>query len=72
MDFCDTRNRLLNEWTEAAVLYNQLVASLLAAVGAMAEEDFAHLLKMVRIAADLCNRSQKDFERHIKTHTCCR
>jgi hypothetical protein len=72
MDFCDTRNQLLNEWNDAAALYAQLVASLVGQVGLMAEEDFDRLLKTVRIAADLTSRARKDFAVHRKMHDCSR
>jgi hypothetical protein len=70
MDLCEIRNKLLNEWSDATTLYASLVASLVAQAGVTGKKDFRHLLKTVGIAADLADRTRKDFEVHIRTHTC--
>ncbi len=64
MDLCETRNKLLIEWNDATSLYATLVASVVAQVGVMGKEDFRDLLKTVWIAADLADKSRKDFELH--------
>jgi len=71
MDLCEIRNKLLNEWSDATTLYASLVSSLVAQIGVIGKEDFLHLLNTVGIAADLADRTRKDFEVHIDTHTCC-
>jgi hypothetical protein len=71
MDLCETRNQLLNDWKEATTLYDMLVASVVAQIGVMNKEDFDHLMKTVRIAATFADRTRKDFELHVETHTCC-
>ncbi len=71
MDLCDTRNKLLDEWNDATTLYAALVASVVAQIGVMGKEDFRHLLKTVGIAADLTDKTRKDFELHIDSHDCC-
>jgi hypothetical protein len=71
MDLCETRNTLLNEWSDATALYAQLVSSVVAQIGLTAKEDFENLIRTVGIAADLAHRARKDFELHIQTHTCC-
>jgi hypothetical protein len=47
-----------------------LVASVVAQIGVMKKEDFDHLMKTVGIAAKFADRTRKDFELHIETHTC--
>ena len=41
-----------------------------AQIGVMGKDDFRLLLKTVRIAADVADKTGKDFELHIDTHTC--
>src|SRR5215467_11501021 len=70
MDLCETRNQLLNEWKEATTLYDMLVASIVAQIGVMKNEDFEHLMETVRIAAKFADRTRKNFELHTETHGC--
>jgi hypothetical protein len=71
MDLCKTRNQLLNEWKEATALNDRLVASLVAQIGLMNKEDFDDLMETVRIAAKFADRTRKNFELHLETHSCC-
>jgi hypothetical protein len=70
MDLCETRNQLLNEWKEATTLYDMLVASVVVQVGVMKSEDFDHLMETVRLAAKFADRTRKNFELHLETHSC--
>jgi hypothetical protein len=71
MDLCESRNQLLNEWKEATTLYDGLVASVVAEIGVMKKEDFDRLMETARIAAKFADRTQKNFELHVETHSCC-
>jgi hypothetical protein len=71
MDLCETRNQLLNEWKEATTLYDVIVASIVAQIGAMKKEDFDRLMETVRIASKFADRTEKKFELHVETHICC-
>ena len=71
MDLCETRNQLFNEWKEATTLYDRLVASVVAQIGVMNKEDFDHLMETVRIAVKFADRTRKNFELHVETHSGC-
>jgi hypothetical protein len=67
---CETKNKLLFAYHDAAQVYTGAVLELSRSIGGVSRDDFRQLRRAAAAARALCVAACRDFETHKKEHGC--
>jgi hypothetical protein len=70
MVVCTLRDRLTQQWKDAAALYVELSAALVRHVGRMSKTDYDNLRNSATQVGKIAERFQSELEQHTKLHGC--